>query len=152
MAKPEQSGKSDFPHRMVAQVINTQVQIDSETSRIRAALVNSGRYSFVEAEEKILDSRLHVEVGVHASRTPAGQSAFLTAVLTGARCFGEVTFGGHVNQCLLRPLPIPAKTLAEAAAFFDGRLAEGASHGRTLMIGDGLRSVKDWSMQASWDG
>lgn len=133
-------------------MINTRIEIDSETSRIRAALVNSGRYSFEEAEEKILDSRLRVEIGADAVQTPAGQSAFLTAVLTGARCFGEVTFGGHVFQSLLKPLPVPATTLVEAAALFGGRPAGDASHRQTVLIGDGLRAAEDWSVQASWDG
>lgn len=131
---------------------NTQVEIDSETSRIRAALVNSGQYSFREAEEKILRSRLHIEVGADAARTPAGQSAFLTAVLTGARCFGEVTFEVGIDTSLLRPLPIPARTLAEAALFFGGRCAKERPHFRTVLIGAGPKSVDEWSVRASWDG
>jgi hypothetical protein len=119
---------------------------------IRAALVNSGKYSFVEAEEKILHSRLHLEIGAHAARTPAGQAAFLTAVLTGARCFGEVTFKSDVDPSLLSPLPIPATTLAEAAEFLGGRFGEEPPRGRTVLIGAGLRSAGEWSVQASWDG
>ena len=132
-------------------MIRTQVEIDSETSRIRAALVNSGHYSFPEAEEKILHSRLHLDIGADAAQTPSGQSAFLTAVLTGARCFGEVTFKGDVEPSLLRPLPIPATTLAEAAIFLGARFAEEPPRSRTVLIGTGLKSADERSVQASWD-
>ena len=131
---------------------NTQVEVDSETSRIQAALVNSGQYSFQEAEEKINNSRLHVEIGADAARTPAGQAAFLTAVLTGARCFGEVTFRVPSDVSLLTPLPIPAETLVEAAAFFGGRSVEEQPRHRIVLIGEGLEPGGDWFVQASWDG
>ena len=137
---------------MVAKVSNAQIEIDSETSRIRAALVNSGRYSFAEAEEKIIDSRLHLHIGAAAAHTPAGQSAFLTAVLTGARCFGEVTFDGHVDECLVRQLPISAATLAEAATFFGARKAKWSAHSRAVFVGSSQESAGDWSVQTFWNG
>jgi hypothetical protein len=137
---------------MVAKVNNAQIEIDSETSRIRAALVNSGQFSFAEAEEKIIHSRLHCHLGATAARTPAGQSAFLTAVLTGARCFGEVTFDGLVDDCLLTPLPIPAATLAEAATFFGAHRAKGGALSRTVFVGSSQEPARDWSVQAFWNG
>lgn len=74
------------------------VEIDSETSRIRAALVNSGRYSFAEADSKLAASRLSLFVG-EAADTPAGQAAFLTATVTAARCFGAVSVHGQPRGC-----------------------------------------------------
>lgn len=152
MAKPEQGGRSNISRGMVAKVSNAQIEIDSETSRIRAAFVNSGQYSFAEAEEKIIDSRLHVHIGASAAHTPAGQSAFLTAVLTGARCFGEVTFDGHFDEGLLWPLPIPAATLAEAATLFGAHKAKESARSRTVFIGSSQEPARDWSVQAFWNG
>jgi hypothetical protein len=137
---------------MVAKVSNVRIEIDSETSRIRAALVNSGKYSFTEAEGKIIDSRLHCHIGAAAARTPAGQSAFLTAVLTGVRCFGEVTYDGHCGEGLLRSLPIPAATLAEAATLFGAHNATGSARSGTVFIGSSQEPARDWSVQAFWNG
>ena len=61
----------------------TEVQINSETSRIRAALVNSGQHSFAEAEEKLAGSRLSLVLGDNVAETSAGQAALLTAAVTG---------------------------------------------------------------------
>ena len=68
--------------------------LDSETARLRALMVNGGRYSHDEAEAKITASELSIHIGDDGAATPAGQAAFLTAVVTAARCFGKVTVGG----------------------------------------------------------
>src|SRR5260370_17242424 len=91
------------------------IEIDSETSRIRAALVNSGQYSFGEADEKLAASRLSLFLSREAADTPAGQAAFLTAAVTAARCFGAVSVDGQLDRPLLLPLPIQAPSLAAAA-------------------------------------
>ena len=97
MARPQPAGRPDIPRRMVAAMSDTQIEIDSETSRIRATLVNSGRHTFSEAEQKLAASRLSLILGDEAAGTPAGQAAFLAAALTG---FGEVTVHGRlINLC-----------------------------------------------------
>lgn len=131
---------------------NKQIEIESETSRIRAALVNSGRYTFSEAEEKLAASRLSLVLGNDAARTPAGQAAFLTAAVTGARCFGEVTVHGCLDQQLLFPVPIGAKSLSEAATLWGARKTEVPSTSRRVSIGSGLMSGDGWSVQAFWNG
>lgn len=152
MAEPQPIRQSDILRRVVAKMINRQIEIDSEVSRIRAALVNSGQHTFEEAEKKLTCSKLRLFIGTDAARTPAGQAAFLTAVLTGARCFGEVTFHGHVHERLLTSLPIPAATLSEAAVLLGAHSANEDHIGRTVLIGSGLESVGKWSVQASWNG
>jgi hypothetical protein len=69
------------------------VKINSATSRIRAAFVNSGRYGFEEAERKLAAARLVIRLSAEAAETPAGQAAALTAVVTASRCF----LGGVAN-------------------------------------------------------
>jgi len=116
---------------------NLPIEVDSETSRIRAALVKSGLNSFSEAEEKLLSSRLVLRIGSDAACTPAGQAALLTAAVTGARCFGQVSVLGTLDLPLLLPLPIAAKTLAEAVAHFGASEADDRVLGRTVLIGPG---------------
>jgi hypothetical protein len=100
------------------------LKINSETSRIRALLVNSGRYNFEEAEQKLAISRLAIQIGNKAAETPAGQAATLTAVVTATRCFlGGVSLAGAVDHPLLLPLPLPVNTLGEAARIL-GAVAE----------------------------
>jgi hypothetical protein len=131
---------------------NLPIEVDSETSRIRAALVNSGQNSFCEAEEKLLSSRLVLRIGTDAACTPAGQAALLTAAVTGARCFGEVSVLGTLDRPLLLPLPIAAKTLAEAVGHFGARVADDRASGRTVLIGPGYEEEKHWSVRAFWNG
>jgi len=78
-------------------------KIYSERSRIRATLVNSGRYSFEEADDRLSRSQLPVHLDDDAAKTAAGQAAFLTAVVTGSRCFGEVNVQGALGGRLLVP-------------------------------------------------
>lgn len=137
---------------MVASVSNHRIEIDSETSRIRAALVNSGLHTFHEAEEKLATSKLSIVLGDDAAGTQAGQAAFLTAVVTAGRCFGQVITHGPTDQPLLLPLPIPARTLAEAAALLGARSVDGPREARTILIGSGLESSVGWSVQAFWNG
>lgn len=90
MEGPQFQRGSSIPRRMVATMSNNEIEIDSERFRIRAALVNSGRYTFAGAEKKLAASKLSIILGATAARTPAGQAAFLTAIITSTRCFGEV--------------------------------------------------------------
>lgn len=129
-----------------------QFEIDSETSRIRAALVNSGRHSFSEAEQKLSESRLSLHLGDDTADTPAGQAAFLTAVVTGARCFGKVEARGRLDRPLLLSLPLAAKSLAEAAAILGARSTTSPSTGRSVLIGSALETGDGWSVQTYWNG
>ena len=84
-----------------------RVEIDSERSRIRNALVNTGVCgSFAEAEQRLADSRLHIHVSEAAAATAAGQAALLTATATAVRTFGQVTVDGHLEPGLALPLPL----------------------------------------------
>ena len=129
------------------------LKTNSEISRIRAILVNSGRYSFKEAEQKLENSRLTIRIGDDAAETPAGQAAALTAVITAARCFlGGVSLCGAVDQPLLLPLPLSVNTLGEAAYVLGavGELKAQAS--RTIIIGSGEQGDDGWSVRAIWNG
>ncbi|MGB8411829.1 MAG: hypothetical protein WCE23_03290 [Candidatus Binatus sp.] len=127
------------------------VEIDSETSRIRAALVNTGRHSFSEAEEKLAASRLTIEVGDAAACTAAGQAAFLTATVTATRCFGRVEVEGSLDEPMLCPLPIEAKSLSDAARQFGANTESENEPAPRVLIGSGL-ATGNGLVQAYWDG
>lgn len=152
MARPQRSGELDFPGRMVAAMSIDRIEIDSETSRIRAALVNAGLHTFSEAEEKLAASRLSLVLAADAAHTPAGQAAFLTAAVTGVRCFGDVDIHGPLDQPLLFPLPIAAKSLGEAAAVLGAKESQVPPSGRRILIGSELEDGDGWSVEAFWNG
>lgn len=129
-----------------------QIEIDSEMSRIRAVLVNSGRHTFSEAEQKLAESRLSLFLGEDAADTPAGQAAFLTAAVTGARCFGKVSVHGRIDRPLLLPLPLGAKSLAEAAITLGAQATSAPVPGRPVLIGSVPDPGDGWSVQACWNG
>lgn len=128
------------------------MKIDSERSRIRAALVNSGRYSFEEADERLATSKLSLFLDGEAATTAAGQAAFLTAVVTGSRCFGEVCVRGALDRPLIIPVPLNASTIGEAAGILGAQLCSCGFPNRAIWIGDGSAHCDGWSVQASWDG
>lgn len=130
----------------------TQIEIDSETSRIRAALVNSGKLTFPEAEQKLAASKLSVIIGNKAADTPAGQAALLTAVVTGARCFGEVRVHGNLDRSLLLPLPLGVQSLLEAATILGAQEIGLPTSDRKVLVGSDLDPGESWSVQAFWDG
>jgi hypothetical protein len=136
---------------MVAEMTNV-IEIDSETSRIRAALVNSGKHTFAEAEEILASSKLRIVIAKEAATTIAGQAALLTAVATGARCFGEVTVSGFLDCPLRLPLPLDVGSLARVVAFFGGREVEVPLRYPTVLIGPGNGPGAGWSVQAWWNG
>ena len=129
------------------------MNIHSETSRIRAVLVNSGRYSFEEAEKKLDSSRLAIRIGWEAAATPAGQAAALTAVATAVRCFlGGVILKGAVDHPLLIPLPLNVNTLGEAARLLGAVAKLRKSPSRTIIIGSGEHGYRGWAIRAIWNG
>lgn len=128
------------------------VDIESETARIRAVLVNSGRYGFIDAEKKLTASAISLIIGDAAARTPAGQAAFLTSAITSTRCFGQVTACGAIDAPLLFPLPIPARSLSEAAAAFGVQRATALPTVRQVLIGCMPDPLAEWAVHAVWDG
>ena len=152
MEEPQPPGCTGFSRGMVAEMKQDNIEIDSETSRIRAALVNSGMHTFAEAEEKLAASALSLVIGQDAAQTPAGQAAFLTAALTGTRCFGRVLVCGAVDEALLFPLPIPAETLGEAAVYFGAQRACHPVSARKILMGIALEAESGWAVRAFWNG
>jgi hypothetical protein len=128
------------------------MMLDPRVARIRAALVNSGRYSFPEAEAKIASSILSVVLAPESAATPAGQAALLTAVATGVRCFGRVLADGVLHVPLIVPLPIPARTVAEAAELLGAHCVNDRPAGRRVLIGHSAEPVAGWGVQAFWSG
>jgi hypothetical protein len=126
--------------------------LDTERSRVRSVLVNSGRYSFEEAERKLAGSKLSLFLDDESGLTPAGQAAFLTATVTATRCFGEVSVHGRLDVPLTVPAPIAARTLAEAATIFGARTTAAPLPDRTVLIGPASVSASTWSVQAYWNG
>ena len=152
MAGLQSPWRGDISRRMVAEVSGTEIEINSETSRIRAALVNTGQHSFAEAERKLADSKLTIAIGNQAARTPAGQAAFLTATVTAARSFGRVTAQGSLDEPLLCPLPIGSKSLGDAASFLGVSTEPFQESARRILIGAELEPGAGWSVHAHWDG
>jgi hypothetical protein len=126
--------------------------LDSETARIRAVLVNSGRYSLEEADAKIAASELAVFLGDDAAGTPAGQAAFLTAVATAARCFGGVTVSGATEHSLVLPLPVVGGNLADAAVFLGATMDAGNESARRITIGEASADTRAWEIHPYWRG
>lgn len=131
---------------------DSRIRIDSETSRIRAVLVNSGRHTFSEAERKLAGSKLSIFLGDDAAETPAGQAAFLTAVVTAARCFGEIAVRGCLERPLLISLPLKAESLVEAAIILGAHMTGAPTPGRGVLIGSVPEPGDGWSVQAYWNG
>jgi len=128
------------------------IEIHSETARVRAALVNSGRHTFAEADTKLAASRLLIILGEDAANTPAGQAALLTAIVTSTRSFGQVFVQGPVDQVQLLAVPAAARTLRDAIAFFGAKTATAPSGCPQIVIGTSPTKTGGWSVQAFWDG
>jgi hypothetical protein len=155
VAEPQSLRYERIPDQLVATMSATSVDINSETARIRAALVNSGRHSFEEADARLAASTVSIILGNAAATTQAGQAAFLTAVLTGARSFGRVLIDGAVDTTLMLALPVTANTLAGAAIYFGAQMEKSYGSDPCVFIGD-LYDLPErdqgWSVQAYWDG
>jgi hypothetical protein len=128
------------------------LNIHSEKSRIRALLLNSGRYSAEEAELKLASMRLRVHLGEDASATPAGQAAALTAIVTAIRCFDQVYFEGALEAPLLLPLPIPGKTIGSVAAKLGALTTFVDQPLRSVLIGSGGERGLGQEVRATWNG
>ncbi len=126
--------------------------LDSETARIRAVLVNSGRYSIPEADAKIAASALSIFIGSDAAATVAGQAAFLTAVATAARCFGKVSVAGATDAAICVALPIAARSLREAAIILGATVEPEEEILRRVVIGWGCEGSCAWQIHTYWSG
>ncbi len=129
--------------------------IDSETSRIRAALVNSGSYTLVQADAKLLSTQLNLISDADSSHTIAGQAALLTAVVTGTRCFGRVIVECPDNVPYRLSMPIPVQTLADAVSHFGAIRSQRIGGGRSVHFGAAPNEIKEespWSIRAFWHG
>lgn len=125
--------------------------MESERSRIRAALVNSGRYTFAEADKKLSALELDLFLSECAASTPAGQAAFLTAAITATRCFGNVSVSGALEHAITLPLPLRAGDLRAAAVSMGAMVGSGESGRRQVAIGPPLTRASS-SVQAYWNG
>lgn len=155
MEGPQQERRRYFSCGTVTEMTDHShngIEIDSEISRIRSILVNSGRFDFPEAERRLAASRLSLIVEEDAASTPTGQAAFLTAAVTSTRCFGQVSAHGAIDVPLLLPLPVSAKSLAEASAAFGVRRADALPRARQILIGNGREYETGWAVKAYWDG
>jgi hypothetical protein len=131
---------------------NKMIETNSEISRVRAALVNTGKLSFVEAENKLTASNMSIGIDEAAAGTPAGQAAFLTAVATGARSFGRVLIGGHLDRTLVVALPEAGETLRDAAVFFGASEEPSDSSVPHVIIGSSSTRTSGFQVQAFWNG
>src|SRR4029079_7384394 len=95
---------------------------------------------------------LSISIAAEAASTPAGQAAFLTAVVTGTRCFGQVTVDGALAEPRLVPWPVPAKTLAEAALYFGAGRESAPNGARKILVGSALEAGQGWAVRAVWNG
>ncbi len=127
------------------------VDLHSERARIRGLLVNSGRYSFEEADSSLVTSEIAIEVSSDAAATRAGQAALLTAVVTAARCFGVVRVCGALELPSFFRLPGSPTTLGHAVTRLGG-IADSRSARRSVMIGPRGRGSTGWGVQAFWNG
>lgn len=123
----------------------------SETARIRAALVNTGKYTFEEADKKINNSSVSIYLGLNVAETPAGQAAFVTAVVDGLRCFGSVHVSGALETVYDLPIPLKGKTLEDVAVNL-GASVNRAEHAKWVIIGDAPDLKDTWSVCPYWNG
>ncbi|MHB1210553.1 MAG: SLBB domain-containing protein, partial [Acidimicrobiales bacterium] len=127
------------------------VDLHSERARIRGLLVNSGRYSFDEADSCLVTSEIAIEVSLDAAATRAGQAALLTAVVTAARCFGVVRVCGALAHPSCFRLPGSPTTLGDAVTRLGG-VVDSRGARRSVMIGRCGHGSTGWGVQAFWNG
>jgi hypothetical protein len=72
--------------------------------------------------------------------------------VTGARCFGEVTVHGRLDQPLLLSLPLGVKSLSDAATILGAQETGPPCTDRRVLIGSGFEPGDGWSVQAYWNG
>lgn len=129
------------------------VKIHSAKSRIRAALLNSGRYTVEEAERKLASMKIRVYLGEEVASTVAGQAAVLTAIATAVRSFDRVLLDGFLDVPLVLRLPVKGKTVREVGLALGAALPYvGESAPRSVLIGTGGHTGSAQEVKAIWNG
>jgi hypothetical protein len=126
--------------------------IDSETSRLRSLLVNSGRFSFPEADRRLTQSSLALAADRDILSTAAAQAALLTAVAAGVRTFGEIAVPPNLDIAVKTPLPIPGNSLCEQLRVL-GACERVPKPGERLLVIGSSEYERDYSaLRAVWSG
>jgi hypothetical protein len=124
----------------------------TKTARIRSVMMNSGKYSLEEADEKINNSSLSIFLGEDVAGTPAGQAAFLTAVAEGVRSFGQVHVSGDIEQLIITGTPFPVWTLKQAAELVGASTLSLPGASKWVVIGSGCDVNATWAINTYWHG
>lgn len=127
-------------------------EINSEKSRLRTLLMRTEDISIADADKKLDNSSLSIHVARGVLSTPAGEAALITAILLGARCFGNVLVSGDLDhEISAAKLPIGTSVSAVIAAV--GATVEREPSCRTVAIGIVETSTSGPPLvMAGWDG
>ena len=127
------------------------IVIDSETSRLRALLLNSKLVAGVpEADSRLLRTSLAVSADRDALSAPAAQAALLTAVAIGVRTFGEIAVPTGLDLPAATALPIPGRSLREQALALGARERLTHPDEPLLLIGPSERASTRRALRAVW--
>jgi len=121
-------------------------------SRVTKALTDANlAASFAAAEARLDAVRPCIAIGAEAARTPAGQSAALTAVVTASKCFGRVQLAGEgLDTPLLQPLLVGV-TLGTAALSLGANVATAVDPGTTHLVRVGNAAPwHSWEVSTWW--
>jgi hypothetical protein len=122
-------------------------------SRVSKALTDSGlAASFDDAEARLDAVHVCISVADDQSRTPAGQAAALTALITALKCFGRVSLAIAADPAgLVAPLPI-GRTLQDAARTIGAAVGQEIPPSATHVVKVGMaESWAGWWVQCWWD-
>lgn len=122
-------------------------------SRVSKALIDAGLDpSFAEAEARLDAVRVCVCVGDDQARTPAGQAAALTALVTAYKCFGRVSLAiDSIETTLVASLPI-GRALQDAARTIGATVGRHIPPDTTHLVRVGAdKPFEGWSVQCWWD-
>ncbi|MGD1152738.1 MAG: hypothetical protein ABR911_07695 [Syntrophales bacterium] len=131
--------------------------IEESLNRTLKMSMDSGEASSIEEAEKIFKGyRLAIVAGPDMANSPTLQSALLTAVNTGRRCFlGGVMVNGDLDVGLQIPWR-KCKTLSEAIADIRGRRVESIPPDVPLIVIGDLKHIRRdagrFAVQATFDG
>jgi hypothetical protein len=127
-------------------------EINSEKSRLRALLMRTEEISLADADKKLDNSSISIQVASGVLSTPAGEAALITAILLAARCFGRVLVSGDIDhQISAAKLPIGTSVTAVMAA--TGATVESEPSCRTVTIGIVESNTSGLPLVAAgWDG
>jgi hypothetical protein len=119
-------------------------------SRIQLALVGSGKFDLNQTQHQLEDVHLRVHLSVADPESATGQTAFLTAVALGCRCFGRVSVAGASGVPYRATLPLDADTLDEAAALV-GATSSDTPPTHSILVGHcAAADVASMAVRATW--